>query len=123
MISTNVDRTEFEKKMELILEYKNSGNYLKAIEVAEMLTAEFSQEASAFGLLASLNFMTEKYEKASISFKKTTVLAPKSETASLGLFHSLWRLNDHEGAFVEMKRFTAIVNSEEYDNLIKEMNK
>lgn len=122
MTSTkNNSKAELDKKIQVILDLKNSGDLSNAIENAKKLTEEFSKTASTFGLLASLYFEIESFEEASSNFKKATVISPKSETASLGLFHSLWRLGDQDNALVEMQRFTSICNSEEYNNLIKEM--
>lgn len=56
-------------------------------------------------------------------FEEATVLVPRSEAASLSLFHIRLRLDDEEGAFREMRRFLADNESFEYRRLIVEFKK
>jgi Zn/Cd-binding protein ZinT len=49
-------------------------------------------------------------------------LAPTSELYSLGLFHIFWSEGRQEDAFNEMKRFMAISDSEEYREIVTEIN-
>jgi len=48
-------------------------------------------------------------------------LLPKSELASLGLFHSVWDKGDYDSAWGEMKRFfLAGGRSQDYDDILEE---
>ena len=65
----------------------------------------------AHWLLGSLYlFELHQPEKALPCFKKSTELSPKSERASLGLFHSLWSLGKEVEALEEMKRYQRLTN-------------
>lgn len=89
---------ELDHKIQIILDFKNAEKYDQAIEFAENLTTDYPQNATVFGLLASLYFLINEYEKSCLNFKKTIAISPKSGVASLGLFHSLWNLGDKEDA-------------------------
>ena len=54
-------------------------------------------------------------------FSSLVVELPDSEGASLGLFHSLWRADRREEAFLEMKRFLASYQSWEYRRLRRDL--
>ena len=121
MISTKVKESDLDKLIQEILDLKLRGDFSCAIEKAEALTSKYYSKASVFGLLASLFFEIEQYDKSIIYFRKTIEISTKSETASLGLFHSLWSLGEKEKAWEEMRRFQEMAKSEEYDNLQLEL--
>jgi hypothetical protein len=50
-----------------------------------------------------------------------TGLSPHSEQASLGFFHSLWRIGRTNSAFDEMRRFVKSNDSPGYRELIRDM--
>ena len=54
------------------------------------------------------------------SFEKAVKLAPNSELASLGLFHTLLETGDKKGAIREMNRFCSLAYSKEYQTIAKE---
>jgi hypothetical protein len=57
-------------------------------------------------------------------FRKLVRLSPCSETASLGLFHSLWSLGREDEALEEIKRFQVLTNfgRADYRTIIAEIN-
>ena len=117
---TSIERPpELNEKMEKILDLRKLAKYEEAIINAENLANNYPEIASVFGLLASLYFELDRYEEAALAYQKATELSPKSEMASLGLFHSLWQLERNDDAFEEMKRFMAISASDEYTELVK----
>jgi len=59
--------------------------------------------------------------KAEDAFRRAVELNPKSELASLGLFHSLWEQQAASEAFAEMRRFLAVADSSEYKTLLRDM--
>ena len=72
------------------------------------------------GLL--LYYEKDDIEKALPYLKESVSLSPKSERASLGLFHALWEKNNIDEAFNEMKRFMKSSDSKEYRRLLAEIN-
>ena len=63
------------------------------------------------------------YEAAERSLLVATSLRPRSELASLSLFHTLKHLDRMNDAFGEMRRFLAIrPESHEYDLLRQELD-
>jgi hypothetical protein len=61
-------------------------------------------------------------EEAVSIFKYAIELSPKLEAVSLGLFHCLWQLGKREKAMAEMIRYQSISDSEDYREIIKEIN-
>jgi tetratricopeptide (TPR) repeat protein len=55
-------------------------------------------------------------------FKRAVELSPALEGVSKGLFHSLWNLERRVEALEELKRFQTISDSEDYTEIVKEIN-
>ena len=53
--------------------------------------------------------------------KRAVELSPRSELASVGLFHSLWDLGKVNQAFAEMRRFLRLSDSPEYSKLLRDL--
>jgi tetratricopeptide (TPR) repeat protein len=109
--------------VEKILAYKREKNYKLAIKEATNFTTKFPKKATPFGLLGSLYFELNDYYNAKINFEIATKISPRSETASLGLFHSLWGIGEKKQALDELNRFTSISESDEHNKLIEEIKK
>jgi predicted Zn-dependent protease len=73
--------------------------------------------ASVHAFLADTLWDQGQLTRAIASFRKAVERAPKSEMASLGLFHTLLESDDREGAIAEMDRFLSLSDSEEYQAL------
>ncbi len=78
----------------------------------------FPRAAKLFGYLGFLYAEVGEYAKGVGAFRKATSLSPRSEQASLGLFHSLWRVGKTDAAFDEMRRFVKSNDSPRYRQLI-----
>ena len=61
-------------------------------------------------------------EEAVGVFNRAVKLAPALEGVSKGLFHSLWDLGRRVEALEEIKRFQAISDSEDYREIVREIN-
>jgi len=59
----------------------------------------------------------EDYDNAAAHFRKSTEVSPLSETASLGLFHSLFREEHVQEALLEAVRFLSLRDSGEYRSM------
>lgn len=90
---------------------------------AENLSTEYPDVASVFGLVASMYFEADQFDKAAEKYKKATEISSKSEAASLGLFHSLWQMDKNDQAFDEVKRYMSIAQSDEYNELLTNFSK
>jgi tetratricopeptide (TPR) repeat protein len=110
---------ELDKKMEEILELRKYNKYEDAISKAKHLTETYPNIGSVFGLLASIYFELDRFKEAAENYEKATKISPKSEMASLGLFHSLWQLERNDEAFKEMKRYMSVAESAEYNELLE----
>jgi tetratricopeptide (TPR) repeat protein len=104
------------------IDLKNQQDYAGAVRVLSALVRQYPKCAPAHGLLGSLYLLKlQQVKKAIACFKKTIKLAPKSEMASLGLFHSLWKVRKQTEALEEMKRFQTISHSKDYDEILAEI--
>jgi predicted Zn-dependent protease len=99
----------------------HAGKTTDAVVILEELARRYRKSAPVAGYLAGLYYEQGRFERAARWFKRATTLAPKSELASLGLFHSLWKLRDGEKAISEMRRFLRIVDSSEYKTLLRDL--
>ena len=80
-------------------------------------------------LKACIHFQRDDHSLAVESFSRVIKRKPKSEGASLGLFHSLWSSGNEDAAFEEMKRFFREVGldnksqtAQDYWAIVKEIN-
>jgi predicted Zn-dependent protease len=110
-------RLEFDEALRL----RDAGDLAKAVEVMRRLAADGPDRASILGTLAGLEFQAGDYEGAARTARKVTRLVPRSELASLTLFHSLHRAGRLDEAFAEVARLRVIRNSIEYEKLLAEM--
>ena len=113
---------ELDEKIDKVLQLMRYDKYLDALKEAKVLAESYPEIGPVYGLLSVIYFELERFEEAAEYFKKTTILSPKSEMASLGLFHSLWQLKRYDESFDEMKRYMAISVSEEYNELAKNLD-
>ena len=87
----------------------------------EILSMSLKHKAPVLGVMGHIYYKLKDFEKALDCYEKTVSLSPKSELASLGLFHTLWDMERERDAFEEAKRFLSIRESKEYFQLIEEM--
>ncbi len=123
MMTSTKKSPKLDKKIKEILKKKEAGQYQEALMDAENLSTEYPDVASVFGLAASMYFEADQFDKAAEKYKKATEISPKSEAASLGLFHSLWQMDKNDQAFDEMKRYMSIAQSDEYNELLTNFSK
>lgn len=56
-------------------------------------------------------------------FEKAVKADPVSPRASLGLFHTRWKIGRYDDGFDELDRFLSLSESGEHSRLLKEMRK
>jgi tetratricopeptide (TPR) repeat protein len=104
------------------LALKDKEDYRGAIAILSAAVKEYPVSAPVHGLLGDMYFCgLRQPAKAIPHYEKATQLAPKSERASLGLFHSLWKLDKVVEALEEMKRFQTISHSNDYAEILAEI--
>jgi predicted Zn-dependent protease len=111
---------EFKDRFQEAVELKNQGRSEEAEQKFKDLFVMNPASASVHALLADTLWNQGQLTRAIASFRKAVELAPKSEMASLGLFHTLLESGDREGAIVEMDRFLSLSDSEEYQALTQQ---
>jgi tetratricopeptide (TPR) repeat protein len=114
------EKAKIEPIFNKALEFWRGGDGRTAASMLERLALEYPNRPFILGMLGAIYRSLEEYERAVEYYSRTTALSPKSELASLGLFHSLWRVGRHEEAMAEMTRFTSVAPSKEYDLLVSE---
>jgi predicted Zn-dependent protease len=114
------ERAKIESEFNRAIEIWRDGDGQMAVQILERLASEHPNRPFILGMLGAIYRSLGDYERAVGYFQQTASLSPKSELASLGLFHSLWQLERREAAMDEMTRFLSVASSEEYDLLINE---
>jgi tetratricopeptide (TPR) repeat protein len=105
--------TDHAKEMfEKALKLRKDGDLKEARVNLEYLANVFPKKASVIGILADVCWRLRDLDAAICYFRMATQLSPKSEVASLGLYHTLI-----ESALVEMDRFTSISESKDYSDM------
>jgi tetratricopeptide (TPR) repeat protein len=112
---------QLKELLSIAIDLKNSGELEVARFILERLAEYNPYDPSVFGLLGIIFWNLKIMDQAEHNFRKTTQLSPHSETASLGLFHSLWEQDKLDKALEEMKRFIRLKPSEEYTLTLEEI--
>jgi tetratricopeptide (TPR) repeat protein len=101
---------------------RDSGKPEAAIDkLSEILNENRKSNAAVLGIMGNIYWNLKDFSNAFECYQKAVKLSPKSELASLGLFHTLWDMGRERDAFEEAKRFLSLRESEEYLKLIEEM--
>ncbi|MEM6274492.1 MAG: hypothetical protein AAF735_04550 [Myxococcota bacterium] len=104
------------------MDLRNAGLLLESLELLKYLVQRAPRQKTVVGILALVLQDLDRTEEAAHYFKLSTELSPDSEISSLGLFHCLFALGNRDEAFDEMRRFLADNESEEYLQLLEELN-
>ena len=107
---TEEDQTQFNVALRL----RQSGERKKALRMLLPLQVNNPDSAALHGMIGTTFFELKQYALAAASFRRATELSEKSRLASLGLFHSLWQLDQQAEAIIELKRFTATGDWHDY---------
>jgi tetratricopeptide (TPR) repeat protein len=87
------------------------------------LVAEFPREGLAHAYLAWVLSYNGRHRDAIEHGKVAVELSPRSERVSLLFFRVLWSADEQPQAIDEMRRFVALEDSEEYAQIILELEK
>ena len=94
-----------------------------ATERLVALVAEFPREGLAHAYLAWVLSYNGRHRDAIEHGKVAVELSPRSERVSLLFFSVLWSADEQPQAIDEMRRFVALEDSEEYAQIILELEK
>jgi tetratricopeptide (TPR) repeat protein len=119
-----MERAEYEKRFNFALDRRDKNDLHGAIrELSQLVHDEHQKPAPVYGMLGHLYFLLGDFENALINNREATRHGPKSELASLGLFHTLWELGRKDEALSEARRFIALRPSAEYELLFTEIGR
>lgn len=122
MPSSNSKMTEEDKQQfEAALRLRQKGKRQQALRMLLPLQVDYPNSGPLHGMIGTIFFELKSYSHAAAAFRRTTELSTKSSVASLGLFHSLWELNQQEEAISELKRFMRVAESAEYEEIAAEL--
>ena len=121
-MTTEDERKLIEPEFNRALELREN-NPQEAIRILTELDRRFPDRSVIVGTLGSIYFSLKDWANALPVYEKAVLLSPKSELASLGLFHSLWHHERFEDALEESKRFIRINGlTSEYSILLDELD-
>ena len=112
---------EFKRLFKQAVELKNEGRLDEAMQTLELLLTMNPTSASVLALLGDTLWDLKRLPEAIDSFQRAVELAPASEMASLGLFHTILEFGDKQRALAEMDRFLTVSKSEEYQTLARSL--
>ena len=92
-----------------------------ATERLVALVAEFPHEGLAHAYLAWVLSYNGRHRDAIENGKVAVQMSPRSERVSLLFFRVLWSADERPQALDEMRRFVALEDSEEYAQIILEL--
>ena len=109
---------EFQKATAL----RDMGDLIQAGAILERLSIEHPSVFGVWLVLGGVQMSQSNYEAAECSFSMALALRPRSELASLCMFHTLRHLGRVNDAFAEMRRFLILrPESREYALLRQEL--
>jgi tetratricopeptide (TPR) repeat protein len=94
-----------------------------ATERLVALVAEFPREGLAHAYVAWVLSYNGRHREAIEHGKVAVQLSPRSERVSLLFFRVLWSADERSQALDEMRRFVALEDSEEYAQIILELER
>src|SRR5438132_1638127 len=105
---------EFKSLFKQAMDLKNEERFVETVQILERLLTMNPNSASVHALLGDSLWDLGRLPEAIDSFQRAVELAPTSEMASLGLFHTLLESGAKQRAIAEMDRFLSVSDSEEY---------
>jgi len=109
------------KELDRAIHLNRQGDPRAAITLLKDLLKKYATSAAVAGYLAGIYFEQSDMPNAEKYFRQATRLNPKSELASVGLFHSLWNQRRETEATEEMRRFLNLSDSPEYARLLHDL--
>ena len=115
-------KNELKQEYSKAVKFKETGQLDAAKKLLIDLAEKDPKSPAILAVLGDVYWEMGILEEAVNTFKRAVELAPTLEAVSLGLFHCLWKLGRREDALVEIKRFQSVADSEDYREIVKEIN-
>jgi len=120
---TEDEKIKIEPEFNRALDLWHEDKPFEAIKILKQLNKEFPNQPTILGMLGAIHFTLDDWANSLIYYDKAVILSPKSESASIGLFHSLWHHERFDEAFEEAKRYVKLNGfSKKYDFIMKELD-
>jgi len=114
--------TEMERLFKEAIELRDIGNLEGASKLLLSMMKMYPDVPAIYLVSGGIYKNLEQLDEAVSCFRKAVQLEPKSELASLGVFHCLWQKEEYDDALHEMRRFLeAGGKSKDYDDIIQEL--
>jgi len=121
---TNPRRSKLtEEVFQRALALRDAGDRQGAEALLNRLAEEDPEDLDVLIVLGGVLSHQEKWAEAAGIFQRLLAARPANEPASLGLFLSLWHLERRRDAIGEMERFLSIAESNEYERLLKDLER
>ncbi len=122
MITINTEQDAVEAYLKAV-NYEENGRFEDALELRKALFKYSPTEAKIIISMGESFYSLGMHKQAEQYYRKAIKLHPKLELASLRLFHFLWDRDLTDQAFEEMKRFQTVSHSDDYMEIVREINK
>ena len=113
----------FSNEEETIIEnfflLKEKKHFNKALKLLDLLKPNHGESSVLYGLYGSIFYEINDYKNSAINFSKVISVKPRSELASLALFHSLVYLGKDRKALKELFRYTVTSKPKLHTDTIK----
>ncbi len=100
---------------------RDRGQEAEAIKLLEEVVSEHPNSCAAHVILGGLRWDHEDLDGARWCFAEAARISPQLEMASLGLFHTSYKLGHKGAAIAEIRRFLSVSESAEYRKLIENL--
>lgn len=113
---------EYIKQIDEAFELNQAGKIKESLTILSNTFENIpANDIKSLGLVGSLFREANDLPKALYCFQKAVESDLNSPRASLGLFHTLWRLERYDEGFDELERFLSISESESHSALLEDM--
>ncbi|HEY1861540.1 MAG TPA: tetratricopeptide repeat protein [Gemmataceae bacterium] len=110
--------------LESAIQLRRRGRFPEAVKLLKASLQRIPDQAAVCWYLGSIYLHDlNQAEQALPLYRRATRSAPKSQRASLGLFHALWALDRRREAMKELGRFQAIAHCDDYATILAEVQK
>ena len=97
--------TDFEQQLHNARSLSEAGQHDDARMCLLEILKEEPENKTALIMLGGAYFSMEKYSEAEMIFERLVLMGPGTGEFSIALFNTLWKMNRHEEALEEIKRF------------------
>ena len=112
----------YTKQINKALKLRDAGKTQESLAIlSSIIDIIPTNDLEALVIVGSLLREANDLLNALYCFQKAVEIYPISPRASLGLFHTLWRMGKYDDGFAELERFLSLSESEEHFRLIEEM--